>query len=465
MSNYNEDIIAAVATAVGDGAISIVRVSGKGSIELIDKIFSGKQKLIRAHSQTIHYGKLSDMKGQIIDEVLAAIFKSPNSYTTEDMVEINCHGGWFVTNSILQTILESGARMAEPGEFTKRAFVYGRIDLAQAEAVADLIKARSDLAHKVSISQLEGNLSNKLININSQLINLIGLIELELDFIEEQISLIDSRSAVETLNNIIKELKEIADSYKFGKIFREGIKVVIAGKPNSGKSSLLNLLLKENRAIVTPFPGTTRDIIEENFTINGALFVLTDTAGIRTTSDHIEIEGIKRSHNKIREADIVLFVIDISTKSLEDDIKTIEQMSVDNKHILIVLNKIDLVEFVDLQQRKIITSFPIIPIVPVSALNGTGLKELEQTLFNSIFSEKPPISDSSIYIVNERHKQAVLCSIDSLILARRSEDQKLSGEFVAVDIKAAIDSLGAIIGRVTTEDILNNVFANFCIGK
>jgi tRNA modification GTPase len=464
MSN-NEDIIAAIATAVGDGAISIVRVSGKGSIELVDKNFSGKQKLIEAHSHTIHYGKISDQKGQIIDEVLAAIFKSPNSYTSEDMVEINCHGGWFVTNRILQTLLESGARMAEPGEFTKRAFLNGRIDLAQAEAVADLIKAKSDLAHKASISQLEGKLSNKLININSQLINLIGLIELELDFVEEQISLIDSSLAVETLNRIILELKEIADSYKFGKLFREGIKVVIAGKPNSGKSSLLNLLLKENRAIVTPFPGTTRDVIEENFVINGALFVLTDTAGIRTTTDYIEIEGVKRSHDKIQEADIVLFVIDICTKSLEDDIKIIEQISFDNKHILIVLNKIDLVDIVDIHQNKLNIRFPNIPIVLLSALNGMGLQELERALFNAVFSVRPPVSDSTIYIANERHRQAILSAIESLALARRSENQKLSGEFVAIDLRAAIDSLGGIIGKVTTEDILNNIFSNFCIGK
>jgi tRNA modification GTPase len=465
MSNYNEDTIAAVATAVGDGAISIVRVSGKRSIELIDKVFSGKQKLIQAHSHTIHYGKISDPKGQIIDEVLAAVFKSPNSYTSEDMVEINCHGGWFVTNRMLQTILDSGARMAEPGEFTKRAFVNGRIDLVQAEAVADLIKARSDLAHKASISQLEGKLSNKLINLNSQLINLIGLIELELDFVEEQISLIDSRSAAETLSNIIQELKKLSDSFKLGKLYREGIKVVIAGKPNSGKSSLLNLLLKENRAIVTPIPGTTRDVIEENFIIDGALFVLTDTAGIRTTSDYIEIEGVKRSHDKIREADIVLFVIDIGTKSLEDEIKLIKQISFDNKHILIVLNKIDLVNLVDIRQNKINTIFPNIPNVLFSALNRIGLQELELALFNAVFSDRPPVSDSSIYIVNERHKQAILAAIDSLNLARKSEEQKLSGEFAAVDLRAAIDSLGSIIGKVTTEDILNDIFSNFCIGK
>lgn len=465
MSRYNQEIIAAISTPVGEGAISIVRVSGNGCLELIDKIFTGKIHLTKANSHTIHFGSIINHNGKAIDEVLAAVFRSPNSYTTEDMVEINCHGGWFVTNKILQRILDSGVRMAEPGEFTKRAFLNGKIDLAQAEAVADLIKARSDLAHKVSISQLEGKLSQLIIHINSQLIHLIGLIELELDFVEENIVLIDKNSIIEKLYRILTELQNLIETYQQGKLYREGIKVVIAGRPNSGKSSLLNLLLGEDRAIVTPLPGTTRDIIEENFIINGALFRLTDTAGIRLSNDTIEIEGVRRSHEKIQESDIILFLVDISKDTFEEEIRLINQLISKRKTILIVLNKIDLVDEETILKNPISTQFQVLPIGKISAITGTGIHELKKLTFHTVFSDTPLPPEAGILVSNERHRQGLVNATKSLELAIASVNNNLSGEFISVDIRSAIDSLGTITGEVTTDDILNDIFSNFCIGK
>ncbi len=465
MLKYNQEIIAAISTPVGEGAISIVRVSGDGCIELIDKIFKGKIHLAAANSHTIHFGCITNHSEEAIDEVLVSVFRNPNSYTSEDMVEINCHGGWFVTNKILQIILDSGIRMAKPGEFTKRAFLNGKIDLAQAEAVADLIKARSDLAHKVSISQLEGNLSHKIININSQLINLIGLIELELDFVEENIILTEKSSIIETLLNILSKLQNLIDTYQQGRLCREGIKVVIAGRPNSGKSSLLNLLLGEDRAIVTPHPGTTRDIIEENFIINGILFKLTDTAGIRSSIDNIEIEGVRRSHKKIKESDIVLFLVDISQDTFEEEVRLINQLISDGKTVLIVLNKIDLVQKEKLLLNPISSQFQVFPIGQVSAITGTGIHELKKLAFDTVFSNNPLPPEGGILISAERHRQELVNAKKSLELAMVSVNNNLSGEFISIDIRAAINSLGTITGEVTTDDILNDIFSKFCIGK
>lgn len=465
MLKYHEDIIAAVATAIGNGAITIVRVSGKGSIQTIDKIFSGKTKLVSANSHTLHYGNIINNDREVIDEVLVSVLRHPQTYTTEDMVEINCHGGWFVTNRILQTILHAGARLAEPGEFSKRAFLNGRIDLAQAEAVADMIQARSDLALKSSLLQLEGKLSQKIININTQLINIISLLELELDFVEENIVLTDYQSILGNLSNLKAEIEKLINSFKIGKLYREGVKVVIAGLPNVGKSSLLNLLLEENRAIVTHIPGTTRDIIEENFVINGALFKLIDTAGLRLTHDIIESEGIKRSYDNIKNADIVLYVIDISITNFEDDISLIQKLISQNEHILIILNKIDLISDTVIQNNLIQKKLKNPDISEISALTGTGLSDLRESIFNAAFSERIIPTESSILITNERHKQALIETHKSLDLAITSVINKMSNEFISLDIRLCLDSLGTIIGKSTNDDILNNVFSKFCIGK
>jgi tRNA modification GTPase len=465
MLKYHEDIIAAIATALGNGAITIVRVSGKGSIETIDKIFSGKNKLVSANSHTLHYGNIINNDREVIDEVLVTVLRHPHTYTTEDMVEINCHGGWFVTNRILQTILQTGGRLAEPGEFTKRAFLNGRIDLAQAEAVADMIQARSDLALKSSLLQLEGKLSQKIININTQLINIISLLELELDFVEENIVLTDYQSILGKLSNLKAEIEKLINSFKIGKLYREGVKIVIAGLPNVGKSSLLNLLLEENRAIVTPLPGTTRDIIEENFVINGALFKLIDTAGLRLTDDIIESEGIKRSYDNIKNADIILYIVDSSATNFEEDIRFIQKMMGKNGHILIILNKIDLISDDLVQNNPIRKQFRNPNISEISALTGTGLGDLKESIFNAAFLERIIPSEASILITNERHKQALVEALKNLDLAINSVINKMSNEFISLDMRLCLDSLGTIIGKSTTDDILNNIFSKFCIGK
>lgn len=465
MKIYEEDIITAISTPTGEGAISIVRISGKGSHLLADKIFRGKIKLSGADTHTLHYGFVKTSENLMIDEVLAAVFKSPNSYTAEDMVELNCHGGWYVTNRVLQEIISNGARLAEPGEFTKRAFLNGKIDLIQAEAIADLIKAKSEIAHKASISQLEGNLSKKIRTILDKLTNLISLIELELDFVEENIVFTNLQNTAKEISIINEDLDNLIKSFDYGKVCREGVKVIIAGKPNSGKSSLLNRLLEENRAIVTSIPGTTRDIIEENFVIKGALFKLIDTAGIRVTTDMIEIEGVRRAYQKIEQSDLVLFVIDINNINTNEDINIINDIQSKEKTLVIVFNKIDLVNDSNQFLDDIIIKFGSLSKVKISALRGDGIEDLKEIIFQTSVLSKQTQPEGSIFITNEWHKQALVKSRASLILALDSTSKGLSGEFIALDLKASIDALGQIIGKVTSEDILNNIFSKFCIGK
>lgn len=450
--SQNEDTITALATPAGVGAISIIRVSGPLSFTAADKIFRGKTKIADSNSHTIHYGKIIDENGEVIDDVLISVFRSPNSYTGEDSVEISTHGSPTISEKIILELLRCDVRLAEPGEFTKRAFLNGRMDLAQAEAVADIINSRTDASLRGARNQLDGILSQKVDSLREQLIHTSSLIELELDFAEEDIQFMSIPQILNNINSIQNEINILLKSFSFGRIIRDGVNVALVGKPNVGKSSLLNYLLKESRAIVSEIPGTTRDIIREELSIDGILFRLFDTAGIRISKDTIEKEGILRSREAVKSADIILFMNDISTGFSSDLYEELLQISSPEK-IIKVVNKIDLAKEID-------TKFDI----GISAKTGEGIDELfyalkEKAVGSQNYTEKTAV------VSNVRHFSALRNAYKFLEDSKDSIDNKMSGEFIAIDLRNAENSLGEIIGKVTTDDILNNIFSKFCIGK
>ncbi len=452
MFTQDEDTIVALATASGVGAISVIRLSGEKSIELVDKIFSGKIKLVEAHTHTIHYGKIFDSKNDLIDDVLVSVFKAPHSYTGENSIEISSHGSSLIVKKIIERLIEVGARLAEPGEFTKRAFLNGRIDLAQAEAVADIINSRTEASLRGARNQLDGLLSQKVNFLRNSLINSSSLIELELDFAEEDLEFVSLNKVMEQIEQIENEIDKLISTYNFGRIIKDGINVALVGKPNVGKSSLLNYLLKEKRAIVSEIPGTTRDIIREEVNIDGILFTLYDTAGIRETEDIIEKEGVNRSVETIKNSDVVIFLNDLQTgfsEKLYDKLKTFTN----EERIIKVINKIDLDP-----NTKINCD------VKISAKTGEGIDNLFKVLKEKAIGSES-YSEKSAIVSNLRHLNALKRSKQFLQNAKESIKEKLSGEFIAVDLRNAESALGEIIGRVTSDDILNNIFMKFCIGK
>jgi len=449
--SLTEDTIAALATPLGFGAISIIRVSGEKAIETIDTIFTGKMRLEKAKSHTVHYGSIFD-SDEMIDDVLISIFRAPNSYTGEDSVEISTHGNPLIANKILELLTRNNIRLAEPGEFTKRAFLNNRIDLLQAEAVADVISSHTEASLRGARNQLNGLLSRKVDELRTSLLNVSSFVELELDFAEEDLKFIEKKELIKRINNIQAEIGSLLSTYSFGRIIRDGVNVALVGIPNVGKSSLLNYILKESRAIVSEIPGTTRDIIREEVSIDGILFKLYDTAGIRFSENKIELEGINRSIEAVKNADLVLYINDVEQ---EFDQALFEEILLlnDKKNILTVLNKID-------KGYDGIIHYDI----SLSALTGEGIVELlnkmrEHALGTSNFSEKTAI------VSNLRHYQCLSRANVNLIKASDSAKNNMSGEFVSVDLRNAINSLGEIIGEVTSEDILNNIFTKFCIGK
>jgi len=451
-SNIIEDTIAAIATPLGVGAISVIRVSGSQSFEFVDSIFVGKSKLTMVPSHTIHYGKIIDDDGNLIDDVLISVFKNPQSYTGEDSVEISTHGNPFITKRIIELLLNRGIKLAEPGEFTKRAFLNNRLDLAQAEAVVDIINSRTEASLRGARNQLDGLLSKKVSELRELLINTSSFIELELDFAEEDIQFIRKEELLEKIKLIKKEIDKLLTTYSFGRVIRDGVNVALVGKPNVGKSSLLNYILKEYRAIVSHIPGTTRDVIREDVSIDGILFRLFDTAGIRISEDEIEKEGVIRSREVVKNSDVVCFINDVEQEFDNNIYEELKSLTSETQ-IISVLNKID-VPHETLQHSD----------VYISALTGEGIEELFKRLKEVAFGNSN-YSEKSATVSNMRHYNCLRKAKVSLINAESSIHNFLSGEYISVDLRNAEISLGEIIGEVTSDDILNNIFAKFCIGK
>lgn len=457
----DSDTIAAIATPPGEGGISVIRISGREAFGVADKVFLGKNCLSESPSHTAHFGKVVDPEGKYVDEVVAVTFRSPSSYTCEDVVEISCHGGYIVTQKVLQLILDAGARAAEAGEFTKRAFLNGRLDLSQAEAVGDLIHSQSEAAYRSSIRQLSGELSREIKGVRDDLLNLASLLELELDFSEEDVQFANRKVLEDRLTGALAVVEKLLASYAVGRVYKEGVRVTIAGKPNAGKSSLLNALLREDRAIISATPGTTRDTISESLVINGVLFRLTDTAGLRETADAIEREGVERAQKEAEQADVVLLVVDIGEgyyNGTEPSYSRLADVcSKSGVRLIKVWNKIDL-------HRGGAPRFGEDgDVFYISALTGEGIDFLRKGLLKVTVSDQS--SESSAVVTNSRHRDALARAKGSLELARETLLDGKSGEFVALDLRSGLNALGEITGEITNEDILNNIFSKFCIGK
>lgn len=447
----DQDTIIALATPAGISAVAVVRISGKDSISIADSFFSGKARLEESQTHTIHYGKIQ-LENETIDDVLAFIFRSPNSYTGEDSIEISTHGNPLIVQKIIEVAVKKGARIAEPGEFTKRAFLNGRIDLSQAEAVADIINSRTEASLRGARNQLDGLLSGKVNSLKESLVEIASLLELELDFAEEGLEFISLKEIKGKIENIISEIDQLLKTYSFGKVLRDGVQVAIAGRPNVGKSSLLNYLLKDARAIVSNIPGTTRDIIKDEFYFNGILFHLYDTAGIRFTHDVIEKEGVDRSKNAVANADIVLLVEDV-TEEVTEELYTELELLTGKERIIRILNKIDLIK-PEIKNGEI----------GISALKGSGIDDLLLEMYKKAIGTTT-FSEHSIIVSNIRHFNSLQKAKDSLTKSVDSLIASLSNEFISFEIRNGVAALSEIIGEVTSDDILNNIFSKFCIGK
>lgn len=454
------DTICAIATAQGEGGIAIIRVSGNKALEIVSNIFKPKNKfdIKTMKTYTMKYGNIVDKNNDVIDEVIISYMKGPRSFTAEDVVEINCHGGVVSTNRVLEEVIRAGARLAEPGEFTKRAFLNGRIDLSQAEAVIDIIRAKTDLAMKSAMMQSSGRLSQEINKLREYLLNVLALIEYAVDFTEddeEPDETIPVRVG-EGLDKAILEMNRLLKSANEGKLIRDGLKMTIIGKPNVGKSSLMNALLQEQRAIVTDIPGTTRDVIEEFINLDGIPVKITDTAGIRETEDIVEKIGVERSKEKLEEADLVVLMIDTS-RAIEDEDREIIEV-VKDKNTIVLLNKVDLEEKISRDELKDFSNF-----IEISAKTGFGIEDLKAKIKDMFFSGE--VDSESLIISNSRHKQALIRALENCIEAKDRLDKNEFLDLISIYVTSGMKSLGEITGAELEEDLVNKIFSEFCCGK
>lgn len=458
---FIDDTIAAIATAPGEGGIGIIRISGEKSLEVAQSIFKSKSgKMIKDYNaRTLIYGTIVDGE-KVIDEVLLAYMKGPNSYTAEDVIEINCHGGFISVKKILELILSKDVRLAEAGEFTKRAFLNGRIDLSQAEAIIDVIKSKTDMAHEVAQSQLEGSLAKKIKDLRMNVTEVLAHLTVSIDFSEEDVEEITYQTLETKSSELRNEIKKLYDTAESGKILRDGLKTVIVGKPNVGKSSLLNSILGENRAIVTDIAGTTRDVIEEFVNIKGIPLKIVDTAGIRETDDIVEKIGVEKSRESFSTADLVIMVLDASRKLAEEDIEILESLK--NKKTIVLLNKIDLKPEIEIEKIKEYVNEE--DIIEISALKHQGIEELHDKIEAMVYQGSVKNS-SNLMITNSRHKDALFKAYEAINDAISAIEQRMPYDFIEVDFKNIWDYLGYINGDTVREDLLDTIFANFCIGK
>ena len=459
------ETIAAISTAIGNGGIGIIRMSGKESFKILEKIFKNskgeKLDLNKIKGYTIQYGTIVDSKtNEKIDEVLVSFFKNPKSYTREDMCEINSHGGMIIEKQILEQCLKNGAILAEPGEFTKRAFLNGRIDLSQAESIMDLINSKTEKESKASINQLQGDLSNKINEIRHDLLDIMADIEASIDYPEYDIEEVTNNKALGILENAKNKLESLKDTFRSGKILKEGIKTAIIGRPNAGKSSLLNKILKEERAIVSEIEGTTRDTIEEFITIKGIPLKIIDTAGIRKTSDKIEEIGVKKALDIAKDAELVLVILD-NSKDLTEEDREILKLA-ESKNSIILLNKVDLKEN-NLEKSEELKKLNK-RIIKISAKNGNGIEELYNEIEN-MFQIKNLETDGEIIITNIRHKNQIEYAINNINEAINAVKNNLPIDIISISIKQTLEDLGKITGENVSEDIINEIFSKFCLGK